>query len=137
MNKTCLLFLFFIGYYSVSIAQENNNDHRGTIKVEKKDLLASIQYDNVNYRLIGIDQYGNVLDSAVREFEMKTTIKGIAYSERTTGSYLTYEMQKIVGRCDGSCKLLFTNIIAKDKNGNMIKMKPYTYTFGRKMEQDN
>jgi hypothetical protein len=129
------MFLFFIGYYSYSIAQENNNEHRGTIKVEKKDLLTLIQYDNVNYRLIGIDQYGNVLDSAVREFEMQTTIKGIAYSEKATGSYLTYQMQKIIGRCDGSCKLLFTNILAKDKKGNMVKMKPYTYTFGRKVEQ--
>lgn len=134
MRKFILLMLFFIGNYSFSIAQNTTQSTNGTIKVEKKNMVVQVYYDNVNYRLVGIDQYGNVLDSAIREFEMKTTIKGIAYAEKTVGSFLTYEMQKIIGRCDGSCSLLFTNITVKDKFGNIIPIKPYTYTFGNKIE---
>ncbi len=130
MKKFGLLFLLFFTCFLLK-AQEAT---RGTIKVEKKGVLTKIQYDNVNYRLVGIDHYGNVLDTVVREFEMSTTIKGIAYTEKSIGSFLTYEMQKIIGRCDGSCKLLFDNIIIKDKNGNSVKMKPYTYIVGYKSE---
>ena len=132
--KKIVFLLPFICYSLFSTAQESAIGKKGTIKVEKKNLINHIQYDNVNYRLIGIDQYGNVLDSAVYEFELKTTIKGIAYAEKTVGAFLTYEMQKIIGRCDADCSILFTNIIAKDKYGNRIKMKPFNYTFGRKIE---
>jgi len=119
------------------MAQNNAENKSGTIKIEKKNTIVQVHYDNVNFRLIGIDQYGNVLDSAVCEFEMKTTIKGIAYTEKTIGSSLTYEMQKIIGRCDGSCSLLFTNIKVKDKYGNIIAAKPYTYRYGKNIESGN
>ena len=118
-----ILLLFSIEFTS---AQEKS----GTIKVEKRDMIIQVSYDNVNYRLIGIDQYGNILDSTIQEFELKTTIKGIAYSEKAVGHYLTRNMQKVIGRCDGECKLFFSNIIVKDKFGNLIKAKPFVYTFG-------
>jgi hypothetical protein len=124
-------FLFFIGSLS---AQEN--DKRGTIKVQKKGQLAKIQFDDVNYRLIGIDQYGNVLDSAVVEFQMNVTIKGIAYSEKTVGWALTYRMQQLLGRCDRTSKIFFDKIKAKDRKGTLVNMPKFQYNYGYS-EEDN
>jgi len=129
-----IITLFFV--FSFSFAQNDVNAN-GTIKVEKKDLVVQIMYDNVNYRIVGIDQYGNVVDTAITQFEMNTTIKGIAYSEKAVGNALSPKMKEIIGRCDSECSIFFTNVIVKDKNNNLFTAKPYTYTFGKKMEGTN
>ena len=130
------LFLFLFSSISVPLlAQEANN--RGTIKVQKKGQLVKIQFDDVNYRLIVIDQYGNVLDSAVVEFQMSLTIKGIFYSEKTTGPALSYKMQQLLGKCDRTSKIFFENIKAKDRSGTIVKMPKFQYTFGYSEEDNN
>ncbi len=127
MKKNIFFFLLFIASFSL-FAQEVDN--RGTIKIKKKGQLVNIQFDDVNYRLIGIDQYGNILDSAVVAFQMNVTIKGIAYSENTIGPSLTYEMQQLLSKCDRTSKIFFENIKAKDKNGTIVKMQRFQYNFG-------
>ncbi len=127
MKKNLFFFLLFIASFSL-FAQEGDN--RGTIKIKKKGQLVNIQFDDVNYRLIGIDQYGNILDSAVVAFQMNVTIKGIAYSENTIGPSLTYEMQQLLSKCDRTSKIFFENIKAKDKNGTIVKMQRFQYNFG-------
>jgi len=110
-------------------AQDTDSD-RGTIRVQKKGQLIKIQFDDVNYRLVGIDQYGNVLDSAVVEFQMSVTIKGIFYYEKTVGFALSYEMQRLLGRCDSTSKIYFENIKAKDRSGNILEMPKFQYSYG-------
>ena len=123
--------------FSVSLfAQETDEMNRGTIKVQKKGQLAKIQFDDVNYRLIGIDQYGNVLDSAVVEFQMSVTIKGIFYSEHTVGPALTYQMQQLLGKCDRTSKMFFDKIKAKDRNGTLVEMPKFQYNFGYRDENN-
>lgn len=136
MKKLILLFFFFSLCILVS-AQETEIENRGTIKVQKKGQLAKVQFDDVNYRLVGIDQYGNVMDSAVVEFQMSVTIKGIFYSEKTVGPALTYEMQQLLGKCDRTSQLFFENIKAKDRNGTLIKMSKFKYTFGYSDESND
>ena len=126
--KNILSVLFFLTFTLSLSAQDN--ERRGTIKVEKKGQLVKIVFDNVNYRLIGIDQYGNALDSAVIEFEMSVVIKGIAYSEKTVGPALSYQMQQLLGKCDSTSKIFFENIKAKDKNGTVVKMPKFQYALG-------
>ena len=135
MKKT-LFFLLSILCFSV-FSQETIEFNRGTIKVQKKGQLSKIQFDDVNYRLIGIDQYGNVLDSAVVEFQLSVTIKGIYYSEQTTGPALTYKMQQLLGKCDRTTKIFFYKIKAKDRNGTVVEMPKFQYTFGYANESDN
>lgn len=118
-----LLLTFGSGY-------SQKTDNRGTIKVQKKGQLRKVQFDDVNYRLIGIDQYGNVLDSAVVEFQMSVTIKGIFYSEKTTGPALSYQMQQLLGRCDRTSKIFFEKIKAKDKSGTIVSMPKFQYNYG-------
>lgn len=135
MKKYCCIILAF--FFSISLfAQEINESNRGTIKVQKKGTLSKIQFDDVNYRLIGIDQYGNVLDSAVVEFQMSVTIKGIFYTEQTTGPALTYQMQQLLGKCDRTSKIFFAKIKAKDRNGTVVEMPKFQYNFGYRDENN-
>jgi len=128
--KKLIYLLFFFTFSSSLSAQENTIENRGTIKVQKKGHPVKTQFDNVNYRLVGIDQYGNILDSAIVEFQMSATIKGIFYSEKTVGENLTYQMQQLLGRTDRTTKIFFEKIKAKDKNGTVINMPKFKYTYG-------
>jgi len=132
--KNILLLLILFSIPSISSAQEDEN--RGTIKVEKKGQLAKIVYDNVNYRLVGIDQYGNPKDSAVIEFEMKVTIKGIFYSEKATGPVLSYKMQQLLSKCDRTSILFFEKIKAKDNYGNILNMPNFKYAIAYRNESE-
>lgn len=129
--KKLIILLFFIPLcYSISAQENNATEKRGTIKIQKKGQLSKIQFDNVNYRLIGIDHYGNILDSAVVEFQMSANIRGIFYSEKTVGPMLSYQMQQLLGKCDRTTKLFFEKIKAQDRNGTVLDMPKFQYRFG-------
>jgi hypothetical protein len=134
--KKLILLLFLLITIILLPAQEADNTNRGTIKIQKKGQLVKIQFDDVNYRLIGIDQYGNVLDSAVVQFQMSVTIKGIFYSENTVGPGLTYQMQQLLGKCDRTSKIFFEKIKAKDRNGTLVEMPKFQYNFGYSNENN-
>jgi len=136
MKKLIIILIFFSVTDSI-FSQESNIENRGTIKIQKKGQLSKIQFDNVNYRLIGIDRYGNVLDSAVVEFEMSATISGIFYSEKTIGPILSYQMQQLLGRCDRTTKIFFEKIKAKDRNGTLLNMPRFQYSFGYSDENND
>lgn len=132
-----IIFLFFLSHSCFISAQENTTKDKGTIRVQKKGQLSKVQFDNVNYRLIGIDRYGNVLDSAVVEFEMSVSISGIFYSEKTVGPILSYQMQQLLGRCDRTTKIFFEKIKAKDRNGTLLNMPRFQYSFGYSDENND
>ena len=135
--KKLIIIIFFFAISNSLFSQENSTGNRGTIKLQKSGHLSKIQFDNVNYRLIGIDQYGNVLDSAVVEFEMSVTISGIFYSEKTVGPILSYQMQQLLGRCDHTTKIFFEKIKAKDRKGTLINMPKFQYSFGYSDENND
>lgn len=122
--------LFITGLLTFNVASFAQQQYKGTIKVQKKGHLVKTQFDNVNYRLIGIDQYGNIIDSAVVEFQMSVTIKGIFYSEKITGPLLSNNMQQVLDRCDRSSKIFFEKIKARDRDGTLMNMPKFQYTFG-------
>ncbi|MCE9540113.1 MAG: hypothetical protein K8R85_12990 [Bacteroidetes bacterium] len=129
MKKLIIILIFFF-VANFTFSQENNGENRGTIRIQKRGQLSKIQFDNVNYRLIGVDQYGNAIDSAVVEFEMSVTISGIFYSEKTVGPILSYNMRQLLGRSDRTTKIFFEKIKAKDRNGTLIDMPKFQYSFG-------
>ena len=122
-------FLFFFLFISLFLQAQEPTNNRGTIKVAKKGIITKVQFDNVYYRLIGIDQYGNVRDSAVVEFGMAMTIKGIAYKYKVLGPGLSIDMQQTLAKCDQTSKVFFTDIKVKDKNGEIHKMPNFQYNF--------
>lgn len=125
---TSFFLLLFIT--SAVIAQSTPNSKRGTIRVRKTGNLVKVQYDNVNYRLIGIDRFGNLLDNAVVAFQMSVSIQGVFYTEKAAGPTLTKKMQQMLSRIDGRTSLFFKRIKAKDNNGSMLNMPDFQYVLG-------
>ena len=123
-----LLTLTFCAY-----AQEDN---RGTIKVQKKGNVYAVMFDNVNNRLIGQDNYGNILDSAVISYNVMLTIQGIAYEEKVLGTTLSNTMQNRIKRVDGRTTLFFTDIKVKEKNGKVIDWPKFNVKLGGSFETE-
>ena len=124
--KKILVYILLFCLAGMSFAQDTN--YNGTIKVHKKGNLVKVQYDNVNFRLVGIDQYGNVLDSAVLEFEVAVTIQGIFHRQKNTGPVLSSDMQYLLGRADQSTKIFFDKIKAMNRDGTLMDMPKFQYT---------
>ncbi len=133
--KRFIAFLLLCLSYNLASAQEGEYEFRGTIKVQKTGHINRIIFDNVNYRLIAIDQYGNPLDSAIQEFQLGVSIKGIYYKEQTKGSILSYQMQQLLGKCDQTSVIFFDKIKAKDRSGIVLDMPKFSYSLG-KMSED-
>lgn len=118
MNGIRLLIFVFFTMFGGMVACAQT----GTIRVQKKGHLIKTQFDNVNYRLVGIDQYGNVIDSAVVEYEIAVTVRGLFYNEKTVGPYLSPNIQQILSRADQTTVLSFDKIKAKDRDGTILDM---------------
>lgn len=129
LKHFCLLSCFLIANVSVFAQAPTKPPVTKTIKVKKQGHLSKVIFDEVNYRLIGIDIYGNVMDSAVIEFKMFVTVKGIFYKTKATGSFLSREMQEILDRRDNRTTIYFKEIKAKERNGTIIPMPDFPYTF--------
>lgn len=116
--KKLLFFLFIIVSYNVA-AQDGPESNRGTITVQKKGRLHSVMYDDVNFRLVCKDMYGNIIDTAVTSFTLNFTVKGIAYSEKTAGCVISRQNQVRLSRLDDVVLLMFSEIKAKEKDGSI------------------
>jgi len=138
MKKLIFLLFVIIGFHA-SAQEVNTGDNRGTIKVEKKGRLHSIFYDDVNFRLIGKDVYGNIIDTAVASFTLNFTVKGIAYSEKTAGHTISPQNQQRLSRLDGVVVLMFSDIKAKEKSGSMVAFPDFKAQTGTAREsfEDN
>jgi hypothetical protein len=136
MIKLSFLLSLFFCLNTVVYAQQKTTVKKGTIKVQKKGQLYKIIFDEVNYRLIGMDYYGNIMDTAVKEFQLFVTIKGIFYKTSTVGSSLNNEMQHLVERRDNKTILYFKNIKAKDRDGKIITVPELKYVFPNQGEDE-
>ncbi len=125
----CCLILLNIA----SIAQE---DMKGTIKVQKNGKIFSLLFDNVNNRLVGKDNYGNILDSAIISFDVMVIIKGIEFKESVTGHTLSTTMQNRINRVDNGTTLFFKNIRVKEKNGTVTQWPKFNTKIGFAFERE-
>lgn len=132
--KQRLLLLFFMILINSLLAQENSDPTKGTIKVEKRNHVAAILFDNVNNRLVGKDIYGNILDSAVVSFDAFVTVKGIAYQESFEGDYLSKKFSQIIYGIDQRTVLFFTNIKVREKDGSLIDWPKFSVKLGGSYE---
>lgn len=131
MMKKYLILLVLIVLSGTVFSQGVHNEKRGTIRVRKTGKLIKVAYDHVNYRLIGVDRFGNPLDTAIVSFDMSVTIRGQFYTEKAMGNSLTHQMQKLLSRCDSKTPLFFKNIKAKDSYGTVIDAPKFQYLLGR------
>jgi hypothetical protein len=136
MTKITFSILLCITLSTAVCAQQKPAVKKGTIKVQKKGQLAKIIFDDVNYRLVGMDYYGNIMDTAVLEFQLFVTIKGIFYKTSTVGPSLSNEMQQLIERRDNKTVLYFRNIKTKDRDGKIITVPELKYTFPSYREEE-
>jgi hypothetical protein len=118
MGKS-LLLLFLLIFPGIQYAQ----DEPATIKVVRQSNLAKAAYDNVEYKLTAIDKYGNVVDHAIKSFEIhylekKKKVKIF----RSSGESLTPEMLEDFNKLKEAKKVFFTQIMAEDEYGNVVRL---------------
>lgn len=131
MKKLLSIFLILIAFSASS-----QEDNRGTIKIQKKGNVFAVIFDNVNNRLVGKDEYGNILDSAVVSFNVMITIQGIAYEETVVGTTLSRKMQNQITRVDRGTTLFFTDIKVKEKSGKVIDWPKFNTKIGFSFEKE-
>ena len=129
------LCFFFLLLSCFAVAQETGDPTKGTIKIEKKGQIYSILFDEVNYRLVGKDQYGNIRDSAVVSFDIFMTVKGVAYQESNVGPMLSLQFQQYLSRLDRETQVFFTNIKVREKNGTLIDWPKFSVKLGKQYDR--
>lgn len=126
-----ILSLLSLAGYS----QDSSETNYGTIKVQKTGTLHSVFYDDVNFRLVCKDVYGNINDTAVISFKLSFTVKGLFYSDETAGCFISRESQQRLSRMDSMVTLFFYDIKAKDKYGNIVSFPDFKAQTGDARER--
>lgn len=115
MKKLLLIFSLFT--LSVS-AQEPV----GTIKIKREQNLVKAVFDNVEYKLMAIDRFGNPQENTFASYtlwikEKKSTKKFVGYS-----STLTPEMLKELKSLKRATKIFFTNIKVNGDDEHLVDL---------------
>lgn len=115
MKKLLLIFSLFT--LSVS-AQEPV----GTIKIKREQNLVKAVFDNVEYKLMAIDRFGNPQENTFASYtlwikEKKSTKKFVGYSNT-----LTPEMLKELKSLKRATKIFFTNIKVNEDDAHMVDL---------------
>jgi len=115
MKKLILIFSLFT--LSVS-AQEPV----GTIKVKRDQNLVKAVFDNVEYKLMAIDRFGNPKENTFASYtlwikEKKATKKFVGYSNT-----LTPEMLKELKSLKRATKIFFTNIKVNGDDEHLVDL---------------
>jgi hypothetical protein len=126
-SKTKFLFCFSsliiicqILFVNQLFAQDNQIDK---ITVRKETVLLKAIYDYDEQKILAIDKYGNIRHDAIRSFEMHYESKWHkSKSYKSSDSNLSYDMKLYLGNLSEAKKIFFTNIIAEDEFGNLIKL---------------
>lgn len=115
-------FLFTIASLFIALNSWSQEEPQ-KITVRKESNLSKASYDNVEYKLIAQDKYGNIVNHAVKSFELhyvekKKKLKIFkSYSES-----LTPEMLEDFKKLKEAKKIFFTNIIAEDEFGTSVRL---------------
>ncbi|MBP9069093.1 MAG: hypothetical protein KBG47_06270 [Bacteroidia bacterium] len=115
MKKFILIFSLFT--LSVS-AQEPV----GTIKIKREQNLVKAVFDNVEYKLMAIDRFGNPQENTFASYtlwikEKKSTKKFAGYSNT-----LTPEMLKELKSLKRATKIFFTNIKVNGDDEHLVDL---------------
>jgi hypothetical protein len=124
-NKIHLILLFYLTYSNINLAQ--TAEKRGSIKINKADYKYTAMYDDVYQRLLMKDGYGNIYDTAIAEFEMKSVVNGVINSLKGVGYTLTPQMRDVLRKSNENTVIMFENIKAKDPLGNIVPLPSFKY----------
>ena len=115
MKKLLLIFSLF----TLSVGAQ---EPVGTIKVKREQNLVKAVFDNVEYKLMAIDRFGNPKENTFASYtlwikEKKSTKKFIGYSNT-----LTPEMLKELKSLKRATKIFFTNIKVNGDDDHLVDL---------------
>lgn len=119
MTKQLFIIILLLAAISPVFSQEEPQK----ITIRKESNLAKASYDNLEFKLTAQDKYGNVVNHAVKSFELHYRISNkkikmmISYSES-----LTPEMLNELKKLKEAKKIFFTKIMAEDEFGNAVRL---------------
>ncbi|MDP2387919.1 MAG: hypothetical protein Q8M29_16215 [Bacteroidota bacterium] len=117
MVKISIIF-FFILASVVCFSQEP-----ATITVKKQSDLAKATYDNVEFKLIAMDRFGNIVDHSIKSFELHYVEKKKKLKVfKSYNETLTPEMLSEFKKLKEAKKIFFTKIMAEDEFGNLVRL---------------
>ena len=117
MIKTSIIF-FFILISTTCFSQEP-----ATITVKKQSDLAKATYDNVEFKLIAMDRFGNIVDHSIKSFELHYVEKKKKLKVfKSYNETLTPEMLSEFKKLKEAKKIFFTKIMAEDEFGNLVSL---------------
>jgi hypothetical protein len=105
---------------SIVLSQETQTEK---IKIVKEETFLKAEFDDVNYKVIALDKYGNPYEDAVKSFvitfqdskgHFKSEVIGNTFPKKTI-TYLTK------GR-DRATNICLKEIVAEDKEGHIQKL---------------
>lgn len=113
--KYSVVILLLLSGLSLSLKAQQDTALIGTITVKKKGQKKTL-YDQLNDKLVLIDQQGKAVDaSQVLSFDMAIAVKDSITTFSTTGAFLSHEMkEQLLAAKDGTI-IYFKNIKAKNK----------------------
>lgn len=119
-NFYFLLILFFAS--QTIFAQETP----GVIKVRKQQLLKKAEYDETQYKVIGVDRYGNPKEESISSFELHFQVKGKNYRYFSPTNKLTPEMIAKLKEFKTATKVWFTGIKGSE-DGHLVDLPDFDY----------
>ena len=112
-----ILILFILSTLAM-VGQEPD-----VITVKKQTNLSKAVYDNVEYKLMAVDRFGNIVDHAIKSFEIHYVEKKKKLKVmKSYSNALTPEMLEDFKKLKEAKKLFFTKIQAEDEYGNLVTL---------------
>jgi hypothetical protein len=109
--------------------QQPTIEYTSTTPVVTKSVLKVI-FDDSKSQLIGIDNAGTILDSAVVSFQLSTRVQGVSHSEETKGCFLSNAMLELLKKTDVNSIIYFEHIQAKDAAGKLGEAPNFQFNVG-------
>ena len=115
-----LLVLINLCWFTLSLSAQQPQAE--TIKVTKVQQVIKAAYDNTQYKLIGVDRFGNPKETAIRSFELRYSINGHTYMFVSYSGALTDEMIGNMNALKKDQKIFFSKIKAQEDNGDLVDL---------------
>lgn len=118
-----MLKLLFITIVLLTGSPLFSQEEPQKITIRKESNLAKASYDNVEYKLIAQDKYGNIVNHAVKSFELHYVEKKNKLKVfKSNSESLTPEMLQEFKKLKEAKKIFFTKIIAEDEFGTSVRL---------------
>lgn len=121
MNLIRSIFLFSVFCLLPSFILSQEPPEK--IRIEKEETFLKAEFDDVNYKVIALDKYGNPYEDAVKSFVITfQDSKGHFRSEVTGNTFPKKTINYLTKGRDKATNVCLREIVAEDKEGHIQKL---------------